>query len=100
MNWAEQDVQNLLDIAEESFNLSVKNLKLRGRVIRKKRALGLVPNPKSLIPREALDETVLCVQEKLQRINGGRGPALPYCCFNGGKDCWVDVGNKRVGVKM
>ena len=22
----------------------------------------------------------------------------PYCAFNGGNDCWVDIGSKREGV--
>ena len=25
---------------------------------------------------------------------------LPFCAFNGGRDAWVDVGNKRVGVQV
>jgi len=25
---------------------------------------------------------------------------LPYCAFNGGRDVWVDVGNKGVGVHI
>jgi hypothetical protein len=24
---------------------------------------------------------------------------LPFCVFNGGRDAWLDVGNKRVGVE-
>ena len=24
---------------------------------------------------------------------------LPFCVFNGGRDTWLDVGNKRVGVE-
>ena len=24
---------------------------------------------------------------------------LPFCVFNGGKDAWLDVGNKKVGVE-
>ena len=33
-------------------------------------------------------------------MNNGAGPNLPFCAFNGGKDVWVDVGNKRVAVKI
>ena len=25
---------------------------------------------------------------------------IPFCAFNGGKDVWVDVGNKLLGVKV
>ena len=69
-------------------------------MIRKRRSVGLVPKPDSEIPREALDESVLRVQHELQQMNGGKGPTLPFCAFNGGRDGWVDVGNKRVGVKI
>ena len=31
-----------------------------------------------------------------EKYTGG----LPYCAFNGGRDVWVDVGNKRVGVSV
>jgi len=27
------------------------------------------------------------------------GTQLPFCAFNGGRDAWVDVGNKRIGVE-
>lgn len=99
-NWDEADVQNLLDIAENSFNQSIKNLNIRGRVIKKRRAVGLVPKPNMLIPREALDETVLSLQDQLGRMSSARGVNLPRCIFNGGTDCWCDSGNKRVGVLM
>ena len=47
--------------------------------------------------REALDETVLRVQTHLHDHYAG---GLPFCAFNGGRDAWVDVGNKRVGVSV
>lgn len=99
-NWDEADIQNLLDIAETSFNHSIKNLNIRGRVIKKRRAVGLAPKPNMLIPREALDETVLALQDQLIRMTDSRGANLPRCIFNGGTDCWCDAGNKRVGVMM
>jgi hypothetical protein len=33
-------------------------------------------------------------------MNNGTGPHIPFCAFNGGRDVWVDVGNKRVGVEV
>jgi IMP and pyridine-specific 5'-nucleotidase len=65
--------------------------------------VGLVPNQNTQIPREALDETVLTLQDKLSRLNASgpvKGIDLPRCIFNGGTDAWCDVGNKRVGVLM
>ncbi|KAL7579916.1 hypothetical protein ACA910_004919 [Epithemia clementina (nom. ined.)] len=99
-NWEESKITALLDVVEKKANAVLKDLCLRGRVIRKKRAVGLVPNPDSEITRESLDEAVLSYQEELHAMNGGAGPGLPYCAFNGGTDAWVDVGNKRVGVQI
>ena len=95
-NWNNEEVNFLLDVAETIVKKSVSDQKIKGRIIRKKRAVGLIPND-SAISREALDETVLCVQEELHQHDSIR---LPFCAFNGGKDVWVDVGNKRVGVEI
>ena len=69
---------------------------MRARIIRKKRSVGLIPKADEKITREALDEAVLRIQSELDnsKIN------LPFCAFNGGRDAWVDVGNKRVGVQV
>lgn len=99
-NWDEADVTALLDVAEKSFNCSKDEQNLRAKVIRKKRSVGMVPKPDGRIPREALDEAVLRVQAELQHMGGGKGPPLPFCAFNGGRDSWVDAGNKRVGVQL
>jgi len=99
-NWNNEEIVQLLDAAELSVTSSMRDQNLRATVIRKRRAIGLVPQPESAIPREALDESVLRVQNDLQQMNNGKGPNLPFCAFNGGRDIWVDVGNKRVGVKI
>lgn len=105
-NWKENQVQELLNVAEVCVHKTVKELNLRGRVIRKKRSVGLVPaargnhNSSSDMTRESLDETVLRIHEVLDKMNEGQGPGLPYCAFNGGSDCWIDCGNKRVGVQI
>ena len=99
-NWSENSIQSLLDVAEENAKETVAELNLRGRVLRKRRSVGLVPQPGQEITRESLDETILRVHEKLRSMHNGQGPGLPYCAFNGGTDAWVDVGNKRVGVQV
>ena len=94
-NWDEEDVNAVLDLAEVSFNNSIKDLNIRGRVIRKKRSVGVVPNPNMEIPREALDETVLTLNDKLNQMSAtgaAKGIDLPRCIFNGGTDAWCDVG--------
>lgn len=96
-NWDEEKIKILLDVAEETAKECVSTLRMRGRVIRKKRSVGLIPTTKQAIPREALDETVLTAQEKLDEHTEVK---LPFCAFNGGSDVWVDVGNKRVGVHI
>ena len=106
-NWPQEDVTRLLDLAEESLRGSMldQNLQSRGRFLRKKRSVGMVPigGDAAPIPREALDETVLRAQDHLDRHNlrgNSRASTIPYCAFNGGRDVWVDVGNKRVGVQI
>ena len=96
-NWDETAVQGLLDVAEKSVTESIEELKIRGRCIRKKRSIGLIPKPGQEIPREILDEAVLRAQEVL---DNNTVKNLPFCAFNGGRDVWVDVGNKRVGVHI
>lgn len=49
------------------------------------------------LKREALDELVLRVMES---IRTAQPPIdLPFCVFNGGRDAWLDVGNKKIGVE-
>ena len=95
-NWNALDVKQLLDTAQVCFETSVGDQKIHARIIRKRRSVGLVPQFEEPIPREALDETVLRVQEQLESLSIN----LPYRVFNGGSDALVDVGNKRVRVQI
>jgi IMP and pyridine-specific 5'-nucleotidase len=99
-NWTEEEITALLDVAEATTTKAIEELNLRGRAIRKKRSVGLIPNPGQELSRESLDEAVLRVHEIVNKMNDGKGPGLPYCSFNGGNDVWLDVGNKRVGVQV
>lgn len=101
-NWPESDITTLLDIVEESLTHSISDLKLRARVLRKKRAIGLIPiKSNDQLPREGLDEVVLRIQTTLtSKDNANNINHLPFCAFNGGNDVFVDVGNKRVGVQI
>lgn len=97
-NWKDSEVESLLNTSEDCMNVAVEELKIRGRVIRKKRSVGLIPkSTEHLIPREALDEVVIRIQTILKPSTS---TTLPFCAFNGGKDVWCDVGNKRVGVNV
>jgi IMP and pyridine-specific 5'-nucleotidase len=68
-NWNDDDVTALLDVAE-----TADDVELCGRIIRKKRAVGLIPNAGHVIPREALDELVLRCQAQMQLMNNKLGP--------------------------
>lgn len=95
--WAEDDITELLDIAETALRDCVKNMRLSATVLRKERAVGLVPEPPGhKFPRESLEETVLTVQKILEMSAVAR--RLPFCAFNGGNDVFVDIGDKSWGV--
>lgn len=106
--WSAQSVKRLMDLAEESMRDTVSELRLRAKILRKERSIGVYPGGKEMeklvpvghgtnkIKREALDELVLRLMDRVRR----EAPSidLPVCVFNGGTDAWFDVGNKSVGV--
>ena len=111
--WTPDDgaVQAMLDAAEASLQATMREMQLRNKIIRKPRAIGIVPGGKTgklefaeghgstTMNREALDEVVLRLHADLnQHAKAQQGPPLPFCAFNGGGDVWMDVGNKRIGV--
>ncbi|TVY28524.1 IMP-specific 5'-nucleotidase [Lachnellula hyalina] len=85
------------DLAESSLRECVANLSLPATILRKERAVGIIPSiPGHKFARESLEETVLVVQKKLEMSAVGR--MLPFCAFNGGNDVFVDIGDKSWGV--
>ena len=108
--WADADIQRMVDVAEQSMLSACARLKIRAKVIRKARAVGIIPggaegkekapngSGSKSIRRELLDEVCLSVHHTFT-TGGADIPTLPYCAFNGGTDVFVDVGNKRVGVE-
>lgn len=81
-SWHENDITELLDIAESSLRACTSNLKLPVAVLRKDRAVGIYPvDPNRPIGREQLEETVLVVQNTVERSSVGS--RLPFCAFNG-----------------
>lgn len=79
--WKEEDVTELLDIAESSLRACVSNLNLPAAVLRKDRSVGVYPINGSKISREQLEETVLVVQNTVE--GSSVGSRLPFCAFNG-----------------
>lgn len=63
--WEESDITALLDIAESSLRDTVKNMRMEAIVVRKERAVGIIPKPGHKFCRETLEETVLIAQKIL-----------------------------------
>lgn len=108
--WSDARIDELLDAAEAALRDSVRTMNLPATLMRKDRAVGIIPtDPTIRIPRESLEETVLVVQKILElKINRGGaangttdGTApVPFCAFNGGRDVFVDIGDKSWGVNV
>lgn len=99
-SWSDDDITALLDVAETALRDCVKGLNLPATVARKDRAVGILPTggPDVRIPRESLEETVLVVQKTLELSAAGLTRRVPFCAFNGGRDVFVDIGDKSWGV--
>ena len=63
--WLEEDITELLDVAELALKDCVSNLRLDAQILRKERAVGIIPDPGHKFCREALEETVLVTQKIL-----------------------------------
>ncbi|KAH6628694.1 IMP-specific 5-nucleotidase [Chaetomium tenue] len=99
--WDERDITEVLDVAEAALGDCIKTLNLPAVLMRKDRAVGIVADPPSArIPRESLEETVLVVQKVLELSSAGRRGRVPFCAFNGGRDVFVDIGDKSWGVTV
>ncbi|EFX04893.1 imp-specific 5 -nucleotidase [Grosmannia clavigera kw1407] len=123
--WPADDVAELLDLAETTLRACVERLQLPATVLRKARAVGIVPlvaagaavfgrssnspgsaivpaaaAPKTNMSREGLEEVVLTVQKRLEVSAAGRAGRVPFCAFNGGRDVFVDIGDKSWGVQI
>jgi IMP and pyridine-specific 5'-nucleotidase len=98
LEWAESDISALLDVAEVALRDCIKNMRLAAQVIRKERAVGIIPEAGGhKFAREQLEETVLVTQKILEMSEIGR--RVPFCAFNGGNDVFVDIGDKSWGVR-
>jgi len=62
LTWKQDVITQLLDLAQSSLEECVRNLNLPAKIIRKERAVGIVPQVEGYrFPRESLEETVLVV---------------------------------------
>ncbi|KAI1349698.1 IMP-specific 5-nucleotidase [Xylaria sp. FL0043] len=102
--WSDASITALLDVAEAALRDCIKTMSLPACLMRKDRAVGIIPSdPNVRIPRESLEETVLVVQKTLELSVGGtdrNNKVVPFCAFNGGRDVFVDIGDKSWGVSV
>lgn len=116
-SWTEPRIQSLLDRAELVLSECIERLHLPAIVLRKERAVGIIPaKPSGRLPRESLEEIVLAVSKVLETTstnpppslsngsstaynNGDNANDIPFCAFNGGNDVFVDVGDKSWGLR-
>ncbi|KAM0417198.1 hypothetical protein ACHAPT_012775 [Fusarium lateritium] len=123
-SWSDADITALLDVAESALRDCVKTMNLPAIIMRKDRAVGIIPKtPETRIARESLEETVLVVQRILELSSlgstedrpakprptsspplppsiVGQSRRVPFCAFNGGRDVFVDIGDKSWGVTV
>ncbi|KAH7444603.1 hypothetical protein KP509_02G084900 [Ceratopteris richardii] len=90
LEWSNEDIHVLLTDAECALKSAAARLRVPVDIVRKPRAVGVIPKEPTIY--EVLEEMALTVQVQLV------GSKLPFCAFNGGKDVFVDVGNKSVGL--
>ena len=99
----EKRIQDLLDTAENHLKSDIDSLGLTTitTILRKSRAVGVYPIPGISLTREQLDELALSTKYILTNHQMTLpSPPIPFCAFNGGRDVWVDIGNKLIGVKI
>ncbi|CAB4397613.1 unnamed protein product [Rhizophagus irregularis] len=103
LSWSSDQINAILDVAQENLQRCIDEMKLQCTVLRKSKAVGIVPKPNVKIFREQLDECVLSTQHRIVNyLNSpwGKKNDLPFCAFNGGSDVWLDIGNKLIGVQI
>lgn len=90
LSYKQSDVEALLDQAQSLLLESAERLGMKVELVRKERAVGVVPQRTTVF--EALEDIALTVQAELADSE------IPFCCFNGGNDVFVDIGNKNLGI--
>lgn len=94
--WTTEAMAGLLHVAEDALQDCIRCMNLSAQVLRKERAVGIIPMEGKKLAREQLEETVLVTQRALESSPMGR--QIPFCAFNGGNDVFVDIGDKAWGV--
>mmetsp|Transcript_37183 Transcript_37183/g.87944 ORF Transcript_37183/g.87944 Transcript_37183/m.87944 type:complete len:449 (+) Transcript_37183:144-1490(+) len=99
LSWKETDIARLLDIAEGALKEACTTMRLQVQFVRKPRAVGAFPTrAEDRIAYEVLEDIALRVQDHVENHADGK-VNIPFCAFNGNRDVWVDVGDKRIGIE-
>lgn len=82
--WSEEEITALLDVAEAALKECINTLRLSAQILRKERAVGIIPltgPPVQRFTREQLEEMVLVTQQVIDMSPAGK--KIPFCAFNG-----------------
>jgi len=75
-DWTEEAIRDLLDVAERALRECLSTMHLDGQIVRKERAVGIIPVEGKRFTREQLEETVLVIQSILVgQFIGVRNPS-------------------------
>lgn len=78
-SWTEDAIADLLDVAQGALQDCLTAMHLDGQILRKARAVGIVPKEGQKFAREQLEETVLVTQKILVRLSH----VFDYWCGQG-----------------
>ena len=89
--WNEDQVGRVLDTAQHALQQCLHRMNLKARILRKQKAVGLIPLPGATLQREQLDECVLTVQQRVNEVNAGKrvhvsSPSIPTFTSEQGVD--------------
>lgn len=103
--WSPELIGKVLDAAQTALLTTATQLGMDGKVqvVRKERAVGLIyMGENHRTTSFFLDELALQARVAVRRIQEHLpgGQQLPFCTFNGGRDVFVDVGTKELGINV
>mmetsp|Transcript_54555 Transcript_54555/g.130152 ORF Transcript_54555/g.130152 Transcript_54555/m.130152 type:complete len:495 (+) Transcript_54555:110-1594(+) len=102
--WSTDAIKMTLDAAESALLVTAQQVGFEDKVklVRKERAVGLLYT--GHLHRSTayfLDELALRARDAVKRLHQqAGGKKLPFCTFNGGRDVFVDVGTKEMGIDV
>ncbi|CAB4421923.1 unnamed protein product [Rhizophagus irregularis] len=96
LSWSSDQINAILDVAQENLQRCIDEMKLQCTVLRKSKAVGIVPNPMT----NGVLSTQHRICEYLNSTMGKEEMIYHFGAFNGGSDVWVDIGNKLIGVQI